>query len=93
MRYLSLIKGRESKEMKSQRIEEKEEAMVEKFRRLSQEKKEEILDFLEFLESREKVRGWLEFDEWAINLAKQKGFYQLTDEDVARIVSDFRGGK
>ena len=79
--------------MKSQRIEEKEEVFVEKFRRLSQEKKEEILDFLEFLESREKVRGWLEFDEWAINLAKQKGFFHLNDEDVACIVSDFRGGK
>jgi len=79
--------------MKSQRIEEKEEAMVEKFRRLTHEKKEEVLDFLEFLESREKVMAWLEFDEWAINLAKQKGFYQLTDEDVACIVSDFRGGK
>jgi len=48
---------------------------------------------LEFLESREKVKAWLEFDEWAINLAKQKGFYQLTDDDIARIVSDFRSSK
>ena len=79
--------------MRSQEIEAKEEFVIEKFRRLSQEKKEEVLDFLEFLESREKVKAWLEFDEWAINLAKQKGFYQLTDEDVACIVSDFRGGK
>ena len=79
--------------MKSQRMEDKEEAIVEKFRRLSQEKKEEVLDFLEFLESREKVKTWLEFDEWAINLAKQKGFYQLTDDDIARIVSDFRSSK
>jgi hypothetical protein len=79
--------------MRSQEIEEKEEVVIEKFRRLSQEKKEEVLDFLEFLESREKVKGWLEFDEWAINLAKQKGFYQLTDDDVARIVSDFRSSR
>jgi len=79
--------------MRSQEIEAKEEFVIEKFRRLSQEKKEEVLDFLEFLESREKVKPWVEFDEWAINLAKQKGFYQLTDEDVACIVSDFRGGK
>ena len=35
----------------------------------------------------------LEFDEWATNLAKEKGFHHLTEEDVARIVSDFRGGK
>jgi hypothetical protein len=79
--------------MKSQRIEDKEEVIIEKFRRLSQEKKKEVIDFLEFLESREKIKTWLEFDEWAINLAKQKGFYQLTDEDVARIVSDFRSGQ
>ena len=79
--------------MKSQRMEDKEEVIIEKFRRLSQEKKKEVIDFLEFLESREKIKTWLEFDEWAINLAKQKGFYQLTDEDVARIVSDFRSGQ
>lgn len=77
----------------SQATEGKEEVVIEKFRRLSPEKKEEVLDFLEFLESREKAKGWLEFDEWAINLAKQKGFYHLTEKDVARIVSDFRSGK
>jgi hypothetical protein len=79
--------------MRAQEMEEKEEVVIEKFRRLSQEKKEEVLDFLEFLESRDKVKAWLEFDEWAINLAKQKGFYQLTDDDIARIVSDFRSSK
>jgi hypothetical protein len=79
--------------MRSHGIEEKEGIVIEKFRRLSQEKKEVVLDFLEFLESREKVKAWLEFDEWAINLAKKKGFYQLTDDDVARIVSDFRSSK
>jgi len=79
--------------MRSHGIEEKEGIVIEKFRRLSKEKKEAVLDFLEFLESREKVKKWLEFDEWAINLAKQKGFYQLTDDDVARIVSDFRSAK
>jgi hypothetical protein len=79
--------------MRAQEMEEKEEVVIEKFRRLSREKKEEVLDFLEFLESREKVKTWLEFDEWAINLAKQKGFYQLTDDDIARIVSDFRSSK
>jgi hypothetical protein len=79
--------------MRAQEMEEKEEVVIEKFRRLSREKKEEVLDFLEFLESRDKVKTWLEFDEWAINLAKQKGFYQLTDDDIARIVSDFRSSK
>jgi hypothetical protein len=77
----------------SQAEELKEEAILEKLRRLSLDKKREILDFLEFLETREKVKEWLEFDEWAINLAKEKGFANLTEGDVARIVSDFRGGR
>jgi len=77
----------------SQAEELKEEVILEKLRRLSSDKKKEILDFLEFLEVREKAKEWLEFDEWAINLAKEKGFANLTEEDVARIVSDFRGGR
>ena len=77
----------------SQAEELKEEAILEKLRRLSLDKKREILDFLEFLETREKAKEWLEFDEWAINLAKEKGFANLTEGDVARIVSDFRGGR
>lgn len=70
-----------------------EEAILEKFRRLSSESKQEVLDFLEFLESRERAKGWLEFDAWAVNLAKEKGFAHLTEEDVAQIVSDFRAGQ
>lgn len=73
--------------------ESKEELILEKLRRLSPEKRQEIFDFLEFLESRERLKGWLEFDEWAINLAREKGFAHLTEEDVARIVNDLRGGK
>jgi hypothetical protein len=73
--------------------ESKEELILEKLRRLSPEKRQEIFDFLEFLESRERLKGWLEFDEWAINLAREKGFVHLTEEDVARIVNDFRSGK
>ena len=70
-----------------------EEVILAKFRKLSSESKQEVLDFLEFLESRERAKGWLEFDAWAVNLAKEKGFAHLTEEDVARIVSDFRSGK
>jgi len=66
------------------------QVVVEKFRRLSPEKQDEVLDYLKFLELREKTRAWLELDAWAINLAKEKGFYHLTDEEIARIVSDFR---
>lgn len=76
-----------------QTMELKEEVILERLRRLSSERKKEVLDFLEFLESRERAKGWLEFDEWAMNLAKGKGFSHLTEEDVARIISDFRDGR
>jgi hypothetical protein len=69
-----------------------EEIILERLKRLSPDRKQEILDFLEFLEAREKSKKWMEFDEWALNLAKEKGFAHLTEEDVARIVRDFRGG-
>jgi hypothetical protein len=70
-----------------------EEVILERFRSLSRERKQEVLDFLEFLESREDTRKWIEFDEWALNLAKEKGFAHLTESDVARIVSDVRSGR
>lgn len=73
--------------------ESKEELILEKLRRLSPEKRQEIFDFLEFLESRERIKGWLEFDEWAINLAREKGVAYLTEDDVERIVNDLRGGR
>jgi len=71
----------------------KDEAILEKLRKLSSDKKREILDFLEFLEKREKAKEWLEFGEWAVNLAKERGFVKLTEGDIAQIVSDFRGGR
>ena len=70
-----------------------EEVILERFRSLSRERKQELLDFLEFLESREDTRKWIEFDEWALNLAREKGFAHLTESDVARIVSDIRSGR
>ena len=69
-----------------------EEIILEKLRKLPSERKREILDFVEFLESREKSERWVEFDEWAMNLAKEKGFTHLTDQEVAEIVGDLRGG-
>ena len=71
----------------------KEEVFLEKLRQLPSERKQEVLDFLEFLDLREKTKGWLEFDEWAMNLAKEKGFSHLAEEDVAQIVCDFRSGR
>jgi len=72
---------------------EKGKIFIEKLRGLSLEKKQEILDFLEFLELRDRTKEWLEFDEWAVNLAKEKGFSHLTEEDVIKIVSDFRADR
>lgn len=77
----------------AQIVKRKEEVILEKLQRLSPERKNEVLDFLEFLELREGAVKWIEFDEWATNLAKEKGFHHLTEEDVAMIVSDFRGSK
>ena len=77
----------------AQAMEVNEEVILEKLRRLPLERKQEVLDFLEFLEWREKTKEWLEFDEWVINLAKERGFSHLTEEDIAMIVSDFRGNR
>jgi len=56
------------------------------------EKALEVLDFAKFLRWRDLVeaREIIEFDAWAENLAKEKGFTYLTEEDVAQIVHEFR---
>jgi len=69
-----------------------EEIVLQKFRSLPAERRQEAIDLLDFL-SGEKGKDWLEFDEWALNLAKEKGFDRLTENDIARIVDDFRSGK
>jgi len=69
------------------------EAILGRFRQLSPDERKEALDFLDFLAYRGNVRRWIEFDGWALNLAKDRGFSNLTEEDVARIVDDFRSGK
>lgn len=67
-----------------------EEKILNAFRKLSPEKKREVADFIEFIESKERMAEWIEFDEWAANLAKEKGFAHLTEEDVAQIVEAHR---
>ena len=67
-----------------------EAIILKKFRSLSPERKQEAIDFLDFLTSGEMGKDRLEFDEWALNLAREKGFNRLTRKDVACIVSDFR---
>jgi len=70
-----------------------EEVILDKFRQLSPDERKEALDFLDFLACRGDARKWIEFDQWALNIAKEKGFSNLTEDDVARIVIDFRSGK
>ncbi len=50
----------------------------------------EVLNFIEFLKQKERQKGWVEFDEWALNLAKEKGFSKLTEKDISGIVSAYR---
>jgi len=71
-------------------MSEKQQQILEKIQSFPPEKIEEVLDFIEFIEEREKRKAWIEFDEWAMNLAKEKGFYHLTEEDVAEIVRQHR---
>ncbi|HID86662.1 MAG TPA: DUF2281 domain-containing protein [Anaerolineae bacterium] len=59
---------------------------------LPEERVLEVLDFAEFLKWRElaRERGTTEFEAWAENLAREKGFAHLTEEDVAQIVHELR---
>ncbi|MCK4590828.1 MAG: hypothetical protein KAT86_03670 [Candidatus Latescibacteria bacterium] len=70
--------------------EQQQQGILEKIQSFSPKRIEEILDFIEFIEQRERKKAWIEFDEWAMNLAKGKGFYHLTEKDVAQIVSQHR---
>lgn len=70
--------------------QEQEQLILDKVRKLSPERLQEVLDFIEFLQQRERQQRWVSFDEWAMNLAKERGFYHLTEEDVAQIVKDHR---
>jgi hypothetical protein len=67
-----------------------EKKVLDGFRKLSPEKKQEVVDFIDFIESKDRATKWIEFDEWAANLAKEKGFDHLTEEDVAQIVEAHR---
>jgi hypothetical protein len=70
-----------------------EEKIIRSFRSLSPDKKRKVIDYLDLLASGKNAEDWVEFDEWAINLAKKKGFDRLTEEDVTQIVTDLRSGR
>jgi len=58
--------------------------------KLPPEMAREIQDFIEFFKEKQIKKEWIEFDEWAVNLAKQKGFSNLTEKDISKIVSAYR---
>ena len=53
----------------------------------------QVLDFAGFLKWQDEAqtREIIEFEAWAENLAKEKGFAHLSEEDVAYIVHEVRG--
>jgi len=68
------------------------ERIMKELEGLSEEGIAQIIQFIDFIKWREarKEREINEFDAWALNLAKEKGFDHLTEEDVARIVHEYR---
>ena len=69
---------------------DKEQLVLERVSQLSAERLQEVLDFIEFLQQRDRRQRWVDFDEWAMNLAKERSFHHLTEEDVAQIVEAHR---
>lgn len=55
------------------------------------ERLDDVMNFIEFLKWKE-GKHQVEFDEWALNLAKQKGFAHLTEDEVNQIVHLHRKG-
>ena len=61
-------------------------------RRLPPEKRQELLDYAQFLQwqSQQKQRELVNFDAWVLNLAKKRGFDKLTESEVLAIVQECR---
>jgi len=76
--------------LKRRRRMSEQQEILKKIQNFPPNRIEEVADFIEFIERREKRKAWIEFDEWAMNLAKEKGFYHLNEEDVAQIVKQHR---
>jgi hypothetical protein len=68
------------------------EQLLDVIEELPGEKVLEVPDFAKFLRWQDVVeaREMIELDAWAENLAKEKGFDYLTEEDVAQIVHELR---
>jgi hypothetical protein len=68
------------------------QALLKAVEDLPEEQVLEVLDFARFLKWRElaQEREVTEFEAWAENLAREKGFAHLKEEDVAQIVHELR---
>ena len=71
---------------------DKHQQIVKKLRSLPPERIDEVIDFIEFIDGCEKRKAGVTFDEWAMNLAKEKRFHHLTEEDITEIVKQYRAG-
>jgi len=71
---------------------DKHQQIVKKLRSLPPERIDEVIDFIEFIDGCEKRKAGVAFDEWAMNLAKEKRFHHLTEEDITEIVKQYRAG-
>jgi len=68
------------------------EQLLDVVRDLPEDRVLQVLDFARFLKWQDeaKVREIIEFEAWAENLAREKGFVHLSEEDVAYIVHEVR---
>ena len=69
-----------------------EDQVVRAVRDLPPQKIQEIIEYADFLRWKETkaAKEVVGFDEWALNLAREKGFDRLSEKDVAMIVHEYR---
>jgi hypothetical protein len=69
------------------------EQLLDAVRDLPETRVLQVLDFARFLKWQDETqaREIIEFEAWAENLAREKGFAHLSEEDVAYIVHEVRG--
>ncbi|MDI6794874.1 MAG: hypothetical protein QME81_18740 [bacterium] len=69
-----------------------QDQVLQAVRDLPSQKIQEIIEYADFLKWKEtkEAKEIVEFDEWALNLAREKGFARLSEDDVAGIVHECR---
>ncbi|MBU0567115.1 hypothetical protein KJ693_04610 [bacterium] len=69
-----------------------EDQVVQAVKDLPSYKIQEVIKYANFLRWKEtkEAKEIVELDEWALNLAKKRGFDRLSEDDVASIVHECR---